>query len=311
MAEVVDLDERVERFDALAAGLNIAEDYGLLKTLSLTAIQRSRLTTALNYYLYASLCAWYENEDIKFSENILAEHAQNIMNLPNITPNGLVLPKKENCAAYNALHREFVNIFHDIHIGEHIEIIQYPINIRLQSGTPNAVLDSRPRSSVKPHTDIWAGDPASGMVVFLSLLGDPDRAGIRFMRPAVFPVSFVMPLEDFDLGKPVIETAEELPCLLENGKFFIMDPYMIHRTTKLGPALRVSLDFRFIPKKQVISDKMVDMERSPYFISFQEWSRIGTDSWMSSPESIKDPFKKTSARDYTIGYPGVISLVSA
>jgi hypothetical protein len=309
MAEIVNLNERVERFNTMAAGWNVADDYGLLKTISLNSVQLERLSTALNFYLYSSLCAWYENENIVFSNNILKDQEANIRNLPNITPNGLVLPKTENCAAYNTLHNVFAKVFEEIKIGSHIESIQYPINIRLQSGMPNPTLDTRPRSSVKPHTDIWAGDPASGMVVFLSLLGDPQKTGIRFLKPDIFPEAFVKTLDDYDLGQEVVDQSVELPCELVNGKFFIMDPYMIHRTTKNGEGLRVSLDFRFIPKQQVVSDKMVDLERGPYFISYEKWSQIGKEIWMSSPESIKSPYKKTSSQDFTIGYPSKINLV--
>lgn len=310
MVNIVALEERIKRFNAIAANSNIQNDYGLLKTIAINSIHFSRIETALAYYLYINLNAWHEDKLFKFSENLIQEYEEEILNLPNVTPNGLVLPKTENCAAYNALHREFAVAFSQIGMGHYVERIQYPINIRLQNGLPNQKADSRPRSSAKPHTDIWAGDPAAAMVVFLSVLGDPTKVGIRFMYPNNFPSSFVRSLEDFDLGKEVVENSTEIPCMLQNASWFIMDPYLIHHTTKKGQGVRISIDLRFIPKKEVASDFNGETEREQYFISFNEWRRIGTDLWVTTPESIKDSLKKSN-RDYTIGYPVDIEIVKS
>ena len=308
MSEFVSLNERIERFKSITTHSPIVEDHGLLKTLSIDLVHLNRIKTALAWYLYANLNACHYDRQFSMSLNILEDYAQEINALPNITPNGLVLPKRENCAAYNILHQQFADIFMATGLGQFIDKIQYPINVRLQNGCANTEIDTRPRSSSKPHTDIWAGDPGSAIVVFLSLLGLPDKAGIRFLSTEQFPLSFVRSLEDFDLGSDLVKDCRPLDCPFKNDYFYLMDPYLIHQTTKNGEGLRVSIDLRFIPHHVLSSDWMGDVERHDYFISFDQWCRIGKDYWLTTDESILTAIKPTT-RDYTVGYPVNIRLL--
>src|SRR5690606_6759083 len=132
------------------------------------------------------------------------DYTEEVIGLPNITPNGLVLPKIENQLGFNVVQKEAIAAFDALGLGEHIARVQWPVNIRLQSGTPNPVIDARPRASVKPHSDIWAGDPASGLMCFLAVLGNPECSGIDFIQPKNFPKSFVRPLEDYNEGQELM-----------------------------------------------------------------------------------------------------------
>ena len=50
------------------------------------------------------------------------------------------------------------------------------------------------------------------------------------------------------------------------GWIFI-DPYILHQTFKNSNSVRVSLDFRFIPKEVIDSDTFEDENRKPYILS--------------------------------------------
>src|SRR5262249_54083873 len=157
----------------------------------------------------------------------------------------------------NMLQKEAIAAFDAVGISERIARVQYPVNIRIQSGHPEERVDHRPRASSKPHSDIWAGEPSSGILVFLSLLGDPGLSGIHFYQPRTFPISFVRTLENFDEGLPLMEDAIEIGQF-DNSGWFLADSYVLHRTVKAGAGLRISLDFRFIPKDRVSSDNDED-----------------------------------------------------
>lgn len=291
MSDFIDMQERISRLDYISSGTDLDEDKGLLKTFNLHDLRNERLVFALNYYLYTNLCSWYKDSKFVFSNNMLEDYPTEIMALPNITPNGLILPKVENSMAYNLLHAEFAQAFSAIGMNDKIDSIQYPINIRIKQGLPNPEVDARPLSSTKPHTDIWAGDSGGAMLVFLSLLGDPDKAGINFFYAKDFPKEYACPLKDYVSGEPVIKTAEHLPATFKNGKWFMIDSYLIHQTTKKGAGLRISMDLRFMPKKIIASDTKGAEERLRFFCSFEKWLEIGKRYWVSTKESMSSPVR--------------------
>jgi hypothetical protein len=182
------------------------------------------------------------------------------------------------------------------------------VNVRLQSGKPDAAKDGRARASAKPHSDIWAGDPASGIIVFLSMLGDPKQSGIRFFKPERFPKSFVRKLEDFDEGASLMRGAKEIASF-DNSGWFLVDPYVIHQTTKLGSGVRISLDFRFVPKQSVASDSNEDAARTPFFIDYETWARLGEKTLIATQEGLHE-FSPNQEKDlYTTGYPVKLTLI--
>lgn len=304
MSEFLDMQERVGRLNHITAAATIKEDHGLLKTFPISDLKHGRLIFALNYYLYVNLINWYENKKFNFSNNMISDYPQEILNLPNITPNGLILPKVENSIAYNFLHHEFALAFNELGIGDEIESIQFPINIRIKDGTPDPVVDQRPLSSTKPHTDIWAGDSAGAMLVFLSLLGDAEKAGIDFLYAKQFPKNFACPLKDYDSGQDVVKYAEKLPAKFCNGEWFMIDSYLLHQTIKNGAGLRISIDIRFMPKKVVSSDTKGAQERIQFFCNYEKWSQIGTHYWVSTNERMAN--KPKSQYDFTIiDYPKI------
>jgi hypothetical protein len=298
MSEFFDMQERVERFNLITEVAETTEDHGLLKTFPLSDYNRERLIFALNYYLYINLVKWHANKIFDFSLDMLKKYPEEILALPNITPNGLILPKVENCIAYNFLHAEFAHAFSQIRINEAIDTIQFPINIRIIQGKPNPIVDQRPLSSTKPHTDIWAGDPACAMLVFLSLLGDPTRAGLDFMFTSQFPKKFAGPLKDYESGQEVVAMTERLPTQLINGKWFIIDSYLLHQTIKNGEGLRISIDIRFMPKKIISSDTLGSDERLRFFATYDKWSQVGSSYWVTTNEKMSDPPKQKY--DYSI-----------
>ncbi len=296
--------ERAKRLDDLTKLMPIQENHSLIRVGRVPEKSRNSIREAANIFLWTCL-----NEigvSVKLSNDMLRDYEEEIKSLPNITPNGLVLPKFENILAFNMLHKEVSEAFKQLEMHDYIDRIQYPINLRLQSGVINPEIDNRPRSSTKIHSDIWAGDPASGIITFLAVSGNVENAGIRFLEPKSFPGEFVRTFDDFNDAKEMTQDAKELCWFNDNG-WFIVDPYLLHQTRKSGHGVRLSIDFRFIPKQQLPSDTFEDETRRPYFIPFDQWYEIGRSIMLTTDESINE-FKKKS-QPYTIGYTVPINMV--
>lgn len=307
-SECVTFDDRAERLEKLTRSAERLQDHPLVQVLKATALQRQRVRTALNLFLWECLNVAFPDKDFTLSDDMLRDYPQEVTTLPNITPNGLVLPKRENMLSFNLLQKEAIAAFDALGISDEIARVQYPVNIRMQSGTPNPAVDSRPRASVKAHSDIWAGDPASGILVFLSVLGDPKNSGINFMLPKEFPLSYVRTLEDYLEGKHLAEGAEMLGSFDERG-WFLADPYTLHQTTKNGSGWRISLDFRFIPRTRVQSDIDEDATRQPFFISVEEWRKLGVSRFIATQDGMLEFAIDRKKDPYTVGYPVKIYTV--
>jgi hypothetical protein len=302
------LDERGRRLECVVAGAPVVNTRPLLPVLAIGDAERQRVRSALNIFLWQCLAQAQSNRAIVLSDDMLRDYGADIAALPNVTPNGLILPKRENLSGFNMVQKEAIGAFDALGISDRIARVQYPVNVRLQSGLPDAAIDRRPRASSKPHSDIWAGDPSSGILVFLSVLGDPIVSGIHFYRPKAFPASFLRPLDDYNEGLPLMGDATEIGRFDESG-WFLADSYVLHQTVKAGAGLRISLDFRFISKERVPSDTDEDATRRPFFISVAEWKRLGSSTLITTQESMHsfDPAGKKGP--YTIGYPVKISLI--
>jgi len=185
------------------------------------------------------------------------------------------LPKKSTFFSYNIIHATVAEIFDTIGLPAHVSLVHAPINMRLVNGVPNPDIDGRPRASVKMHSDMWAGEPASAIMVFLPVFGEYGKIGVKWIEPRRFPEHLLGPLDDFDDGLSVIDGGFEYDVKFNSGEIVLADPYLVHATQKNAPGLMLSIDFRFIPYAQVASDAKSPGTRRNNYHSYQEWSDIG------------------------------------
>ena len=300
----VNLDERKIRNRNIFSKSSLILDDGLLFKIPIKENSRYLIKNSLNIFLYENLVNFNKNKKYILSENILETYSDDIKNLPNITHNGLILPKNENLFSYNMLFSSIVDQFVSLDIINHIDKIQFPINIRLQDGTPNSIKDSRPRSTTKLHTDIWSGD--TGFLAILAILGDTNKAGIDFHLQDNFKKKYVQTLDDYEIGESLVKNTRQIIKLNKQG-WFIADSYVLHQTKKKGNALRVSIDFRFTPKLKIDSDIQATKERDKFFLDKDTWLQIGKKKLIHTNDNfstIRDRDKK-----YNTGYMVDINLI--
>ncbi len=267
--------DRANRLDAITTAMDLRESYPLLKTARLDPADYKRLRNAVNLYLYTCLDNFYGDQSFDLNENLFDTCTEDIVGLPNVTPNGLVLPKKPTYLAYNLIHATVADIFGGLGLQPHIKSIHAPINIRLVNGTPNPAVDSRPRASAKMHSDMWAGEPANAVMVFLPVFGEYGKIGVKWIEPLHFPTDLMRPLEDFDEGKHLIDGGREYDATFNPGDIVLADPYLIHATQKNAAGLRLSIDFRFLTAQSLESDAPAPGTRLRNYFSYEDWADIG------------------------------------
>lgn len=286
------MKERIDRLSRITDGLSILKDYPMLKVIN--NINRGELDHAIKNYIWQNVYYWSAISIDLNEKDYLNRHKYFIEILPNITPNGLILPKKETFLAYNMVHKAMDNLLKDVGLDEKIDKIHAPINIRLVKGIKDNS-DQRPRASSKIHTDIWAGEPSGAILCALVVGGDWTASTVRYVEPTHMPEELLKPLVDYSEGKHVSHTGEHYDTLLDDSGLFIMDSYLLHQTMKMREGYRLSIDFRFIPKDKVESDRYNSELRTENYMSYEDWSGYGTARILST----QDPLEEYNGQDTT------------
>lgn len=280
------MKERIDRLDRLVEGNErwILKNYPMLKVLR--CIWADQLEVSIKNYIGQTIQEFHGATVDLSGPDYVYNNSSWLESLPNITPNGLILPKKETFLAYNQVHRSLVNILNNYDLGSKIDKIHAPINIRLVKGSKD-LTDQRPRASSKIHTDIWAGEPAGALLCAMVVGGDWTASTVRYIEPTSFPEDMLKPLADYNEGKHVSHTGEHYDTLLDNSGLFIMDSYLLHQTLKLREGYRLSIDFRFIPKDTVESDRYNSELRTENYMSYDEWASYGTTSILHTADLLE------------------------
>jgi hypothetical protein len=99
------LEERARRLERVVAGTSVIHARPMLSALSIANAQRQRVRSALNVFLWQCLAQAQPQKAIALSDDMLRDYGGDIAALPNVTPNGPILPKRENLLGFNMLQR--------------------------------------------------------------------------------------------------------------------------------------------------------------------------------------------------------------
>src|SRR5205807_1533780 len=134
--------DRTRRLGLLASGLRTRQTFPLLVACELPSPSFELLCGAVRQYISACL-----------REAEVPHRA--IGALPNLSPNGVLFPKREVLLEFNLVQRAMAQLFGSLGIDEFVDAIQLPVNVRLVDGRPDPVADVRPHASTKLHSDVW------------------------------------------------------------------------------------------------------------------------------------------------------------
>lgn len=250
------------------------------------------LVAAAKLVIYDCLISFYKDDIFEADlpiEKFFALYKEKIVGLPNITPNGLLLPKIEILNSVNFLNKAVFALMEFLELKGHCDIA-CPVNLRLNFGvsrSPEA--NARPKSSTFWHTDIWAGQNANEIMVHTPIFGDFKKNGIvAALPPDNFFPDFVKALPSYEDGSPVtagLDAVAHQPAM-KVGRSYIFDSFLLHKTVSQGAGIRGIISFPIKLKRKVKSDIYVNPLRDGEYQSYGAWSKMGTETMLVSPKKI-------------------------
>lgn len=265
----------------------------------------ANLVTASKFVVYDCLISFYKDDVFNLDLSIEAffkTYKEKIMKLPNITPNGLLLPKIEVLNSINFLNKTVFSLMEFLKLKGQCDIA-CPVNLRLNFGVDrSSEANARPKSSTFWHTDIWAGQNANELMIHTPIFGDFKKNGIAAaLPPDAFYPDFVKALPSYEDGLPVTGSLDKVAHrpVMKVGRSYIFDSFLLHKTVSEGEGMRGIISFPIKLKKKVKSDIYVNPLRDAEYQSYSEWQKMGTETMLVSTKKIaKGRAKKGSFTTY-------------
>ncbi len=297
-----DWNDRSQRLHDFVQICDPVDDFPLLCGFRIDNHLFHALELAVSGYLLASLRETCGAIDIPYvQENSIAGYpGEALLRLPNRTPNGVVLPQRENALWFNLIHSAVVDILESFRAGLRTSFVHMPLIVRLVDGTPDQAVDGRPYATAKLHLDAWNGEPPSVFSMFLPVLGDVICTGVEFFEtPRQHLSPLVRQFADYEHGAVQIDKSliTQYEVTWNTGMLYVVDPLLLHKTMKKGGGIRVSVDFRLMPAQFLPSDIPVSGSEGVSnwkrnFISWDKWRKIGKTA-LAAP---RGTFAETKAR---------------
>jgi hypothetical protein len=287
---------RAQRLGRIVAGAEVAADQPLVKAMRISPPGFARLQGAALSYVWHTLTQAYPDRTFTLGPGVMTDYASEIASLPNRTPNGVVLPRRETFQSFNLIHQVLAGTFDELGLLSCLSRIQIPVNVRIVSGAPNPHADNRKYSSAKIHTDVWNGEPISSLLFNIPVLGDPRAVDLCFFEPRDFPEKLRVPLSDYLLGEDVVAGAREYPISFDLGNIYISDSLSLHQTKRVRPSLRLSLDLRAIAAELLPGESDAFSASHAVYVEPKVWRAGGSTLVLGSGEPL-DAFARRQKGD--------------
>ena len=257
------LESRIKAFDRLSSRFACERQSPLISAYGIGKQNWEHLRIAT--MLYMSKCL--PGEPIILDEEELLnrfEWTQNKMR--NITPNGMIVPKRHLILEYNLLVRAFMDIMQEMDIGDFVASWHIPLNLRFKAS--QVVKDNLKRQHATEliHTDAWAGESPASVAVYISILGDVERNRIVFYDPPPdFSEDWLRPLQAYRDGAPIAKRYKKTKIKQKQGHVYLADFATMHASTRFrGSGSRVSFDTTFTLKRSVEESQMAEEKMHPW-----------------------------------------------
>ena len=274
----------------------------------------SDLRTAAQVCLYDSLSSYYPNKLFNLDltlESFCLFYRNDIIGLPNITPNGLLMPKIETNSSHNLFNKKVYNLIEYLSFSEGSKVA-CPINLRINFGTnTNPEFTNRPRSSTNWHTDIWAGQNCNEAMIHTPICGDYEQSGISVSNPQEgFYPDYVKSIPSFLEGEPVTNemSKNKIEFTMKLGESYLLDSFLFHKTSLSSSTIRIIVSFPARLKEKVSSDIYENPLRDDEFIDIFSWSKLGKKLLLASDKSLSKQIWDDTPKDYYAGKFNFIDL---
>jgi hypothetical protein len=284
---MLDMEPRKAFFRDVAAAIPTRQSFPMMHEIPIPPIRFERLRRALHAYVAATIAATGRpTHGAVETDEFLALNYADLVSCPNITPNGVILPKLENHLEFNIVHREVAGIFAATCLPPFFAKMHLPMSIRLVGGEPNEAAHKRPFAATKLHTEIWSGHPNDG-VISIPISGNVAGTMPEFFEPIEPSEKFIHKVQNYDDGLSTYRDLKQYDMQVAAGFYYLYDAFVVHRTVKRGGGPRISIDFPVIYAKSL---GLLDLpkDRLENYIDRGEWMRYGATRLLFSPESFAD-----------------------
>ena len=206
---------------------------------------------------------------------------KDILNLSNITPNGIIHPTEETTIAYNFFVKK---VFESIKIiAPFIELAAMPI-IRVKKSVK--FKNKRPYATTKLHSDSWVGQYGDA-IISMGVDGDVKRNGVEFFIPNKTTNDFFAKIKNYDEGLNKFNYVKKIKNL-KKGEWSMFDHAILHKTMqKKNAKPRISVDIAVRIKSN--HDRKVnfgDKKRFDYF-HIDNYLGLGTKTFIKIKRKIR------------------------
>lgn len=242
------LASRTEAFDRMCARFECARPANLIAVHKIPDQLLARLRTAAAIYMSSCLPG---NQFILDEDELMREFEAQIDDVLNVTPNGMIVPKRHTVIEYNYLVRAFAAIVDNIGISDLISSWHVPLNLRVKFGSANEENLKRNHPTEDIHSDSWAGESTESCTAHIPIFGDIERNHLIFMEPPEdFEEEWLKPLPSYRAGAEVVARYSNLDFRPEKGQLILSDFAQLHGSTRLpGAGPRISIDTTFVLAK--------------------------------------------------------------
>ncbi len=241
-----DLKARIKVFDALTAQFECQRPCPLIAVYQIPDVDWEHLRHAAAVYMSRCLPG---NPLIQDEEELLGEFHARQEEILNVTPNGMIVPKRHTVLEYNALARAFARIIDGLGIGGQITSWHIPLNLRVKFNKVNEANMKRHHPTEHIHSDSWAGESADSVTTMIPIFGDIARNHVTYYDPPEhFEEEWLGPLPSYAHGAEIASRYERLEFVPEKGQLILADFATLHASHREPNAgHRVSIDTTFVP----------------------------------------------------------------
>jgi hypothetical protein len=181
----------------------------------------------------------------------------------NVTPTGMILPKKDTSIEYNLFLRNYYRAISNLYFFNELSYCHTPAHLRVKWPAPKNSDLNRPRHAPEDlHLDSWSGYSSHGLTFLLGILGDTKRNRVNFYHPNQnFQESWLK-----QSNKPSINDLESTYQLIDyvpaEQFLVIMDTAVLHQTFREPNAeIRFSIDNIFLSNVAMDTENHIEEAR--------------------------------------------------
>ncbi len=251
----------------------------LLYEISFDKNDHKKLKNLIYKYISKSLNVYF-NINLKSKSVNILKYEKLILNLPNITPNGVIVPKKEIIQEYTNIQNYLIKIMDKYKLDSIIKTFEI-CDVRLMRSNKSNYNAKRSYSSSNVHSDNWSGNPCDAKIA-MYIDGDKKNT-IEFYKPKKINNKFFDKKNDYK--KAIQDYGFKKIKEMNVNKITIFDQACLHKTKNKNCGIRLSIDFGIILKEN-ISKKILLKRYKDRFIKNRSILNINKLTKILKPQSI-------------------------